>query len=150
MLKFLMLAGALVSGLFGGPPPKGRDLAFTVIEQGVNSGVKKQSVQAIRSKQALDAFLKARGSDGKPYRNINWTKDQLLVVYGGQQPSGGYRVEVKRVSLPSASKMVVEARLIRPAPNTIVTLALTTPYTVVRAPLKKTAVSVKFLTDEAG
>jgi hypothetical protein len=149
MLQSLILCAVALSPQRA-PSPAPKEMRFVVVEQGSNYGAKKAEARAIRDTKALDAFLKARREpDRRAYANLNWAKDQVIVVHGGEVPTGGYRVEVKRV-LVDRSATVVEARIIRPRPNTIVTQALTYPYAVVKTARTSGAVSVRFLTDEKG
>ena len=124
------------------------DVRFSVIEQGANSGVKDQGYAVIRTQAALDVFLKKRNEIGsKAYQGTNWRTTQFVVIYGGQAPTGGYGVAVKKITTASTTGTTIEARVTRPAPGTLTTQALTTPYTVIRTPLTHGKVALKWVTE---
>jgi hypothetical protein len=57
---------------------------------------------------------------------IDWDKQMLLVIYGGQHPTGGYRVELDGLDVKD-KELVVRWKLIAPKPGAIVTQVVTRP-----------------------
>lgn len=139
----LLLVGALALAAAQGRP----DVPFQVLERGQNSGEKTQNLKVIRTQKAFEEYLKDRGETGIPkgLKDVDWTKEQVVVVYGGEQPTGGFGVEVKRILSSDVQRLNLEAILIRPRPNTIVTQAFTTPYIIVKMPRQVAAIRLKFV-----
>jgi len=125
------------------------DVPFQVMERGVNSGEREQGLKVIRTEKAFKEYLKDRGEDTLPkaFKDIDWSKDQIVVVFGGEQPSGGYGVEVKKINKLDVQRLEIEAQLIRPRPNTIVTQALTTPYIMIKMARQVAVIRVRFILD---
>ena len=59
----------------------------------------------------------------------DFSSGSVLVVSGGERPTGGYRLEVVRV-VKTAGKWVIEFVVHQPAPGSVVTQALTYPAAV--------------------
>jgi len=139
----LLLVGVWSLGTAQGRP----DVPFQVLERGQNSGEKGQSLKVIRTQKAFEEYLKDRGEASIPkgLKDVDWTKEQVVVVYGGEQPTGGFGVEVKRIVNLDVQRLVLEAILIRPRPNTIVTQALTTPYIMVKMARQVAVIRLKFV-----
>lgn len=125
------------------------DIPFQVIERGTNSGEKEQGVKVIRTERALEEFFKDRGEDQarKLSKQVDWQAEQIIVVFGGQQNSGGFSVDVKKVVGIDIQRYVVEAVLNKPNRDRGVTMALTTPYIIIKTSRQVGAVKVKFATD---
>jgi PrcB C-terminal len=60
---------------------------------------------------------------------IDWKKQMVVVIYGGEQPTGGYNVELKSLDVKDG-KLIVRWKLNRPGPDTVVTQARTYPTLV--------------------
>lgn len=125
------------------------EIPFQVIERGANSGEKEQGVKVIRTERALEEFLKDKGEEHtkKLSKQVDWQTEQIIVVFGGQQNSGGFSVDVKRVVGVDIQRYIVEAVLNKPNRDRGVTLALTTPYIIIKTQRQVGAVKVKFATD---
>jgi hypothetical protein len=59
-------------------------------------------------------------------KTIDWDKQMLVVIYGGEQPTGGYSVKLKSLETKDG-KLIVHWKLNSPPPDAIVTQALTYP-----------------------
>ncbi len=57
---------------------------------------------------------------------IDWTKQMVIVVSGGPQPTGGYGIIAKSVEI-KGNRLVVNWELLRPDPSSNVTQAFTHP-----------------------
>jgi hypothetical protein len=60
---------------------------------------------------------------------IDWKKHMVIVIYGGEQPTGGNRVELKSLDVKDG-RLTVHWKLNRPAPDAIVTQTRTYPTLV--------------------
>lgn len=125
------------------------DVPFQVIDRGMNSGENESGLKIIRTERAFEEYLKDRGEDKaqRLAKQIDWQTEQVIVIFGGQQSSGGFSVDVKRISSVDIQRLVVEAKLNRPGANQHTTLALTTPYVMIKTQRQVAAIKVKFLSD---
>ncbi|MBC8063959.1 MAG: protease complex subunit PrcB family protein [Chlorobia bacterium] len=124
------------------------DVPFQVIDRGTQSGEAEQGVKVLRTERAFEEFMKGNRAEdkiSKLTKQVDWNTEQVLVVFGGQQPTGGFGIDVKRISSVDIQRLVVEARLIKPGPNQLVTQALTTPYVMIKTQRQVAAIKVKFL-----
>jgi len=55
-----------------------------------------------------------------------------VLAAAGQQPSGGYTMEISQINRVNDNQAFVKAALTTPGPDEMVTMALTYPYDVVR------------------
>jgi hypothetical protein len=62
--------------------------------------------------------------------SIDWKKQMLVVIYGGEQPTSGYSVEMKSLEVKDG-KLMVLWKLIPPAPDAIVAQSTTHPNLVI-------------------
>jgi hypothetical protein len=58
--------------------------------------------------------------------SIDWKKQMVVVISGGQQRTGGYNVEAKSLEIKNG-KLIVHWKLNTPGPGSIVTQAITYP-----------------------
>lgn len=65
--------------------------------------------------------------------SIDWSRQMLVVVTGGAQKSGGYRLEITGVAV-KGDVMTVRWKLHSPRPTDIVTMAFTHPAETVLVP----------------
>jgi hypothetical protein len=91
--------------------------ASTVIKSAEQLG-KLQSTEADKASAALAKALKVE--------SIDWKKQMVVVISGGQQRTGGYSVEVKSLEFKDG-ELIVHWKLNSPAPGSIVTQVITTP-----------------------
>ena len=125
------------------------DVGFQVVERGVHSGENEAGLRVYRTERAFEEFAKEHGDDRvkRLVKNTDWNTDQLIVVFAGRQPSGGYSIDVKRIANIDVQRLQVEAKINKPRSDEMVTQALTTPYVIIRMQRQVAAIKVKFLTD---
>lgn len=58
--------------------------------------------------------------------SIDWKKQMVIVVYGGEQRTGGYSVEVKSLEIKD-NKLIVHWKLNSPGPGSIVSQVISHP-----------------------
>ena len=123
-----------------------RDVPYQIIARGQYSGEADQGVKVFRTERALEEFSKEKAQDlpKKFFKDVDWDKEQILVVFAGQQNSGGYGIDIKRIGGIDVQRLVIEAVLTKPSAGQIVTQALTTPYVVIKMARQVAAVKVKF------
>ncbi|GMQ56024.1 hypothetical protein AN1V17_04160 [Vallitalea sediminicola] len=94
-----------------------RDLEFTVVEEKDVPDVIKQKIEESKAEPFKFSF-----SDGQ----------YLYIVVGyGEQPTGGYSIQVKEV-YESKDYVVITTELLGPSKDDTVTMSLSYPYVVVK------------------
>ncbi len=68
----------------------------------------------------------------KGFHIMTYDDTSYVLASAGQQPTGGYSVEITQINRISDNQAFVKAVLTTPGPEEIVTMALTYPYDVVR------------------
>lgn len=123
------------------------DVPFQVVARGQNGGELQGGLKVFRTARAFEEFAKEVGQDipKRLVKEVDWDKDQIVVVSAGQQPSGGYSVDVKRIQTIDIQRLVLEAVVNKPAPGSINTQALTTPFIVLRMPRQVCTIKIKFV-----
>ncbi len=108
------------------------EVAFSEITSGSVSQVTEQKNYAVR---ALDAFNDLWNKIGQtpPPPKVDFTKNDVIAVFAGQKPTGGYAIKVEKI-MDMNGKRVVSIVLTQPGPNCMNTEALTSPYDVVKVP----------------
>jgi len=140
----LILVGTFAFGFAG----QGQaEVSFQVLERGQNSGEKTQGLKVFRTQKAYDEYVKEHGQNPVPkaLKDVDWSKEQVVVIFGGEQPTGGYGVEVKKIVSTDVQRLSVEAILMRPRPGTPSTQALTTPYITIKMARQVAVIRVKFV-----
>src|SRR5262245_36688304 len=132
----LMMAFAL------GVPGEEKPSDVKILGRGIWRALAKQGAPAqqlvIRSGEE---YAKAIGTSENPQAalenlrkamkiDVDWDKHMLIVVTGGVQPTGGYRVEIRDVK-QTGETMAVHWKLHKPMPGTLTTSALTHPAEIV-------------------
>lgn len=114
-------------------PPKSEEVAFTPVLEGPVCAQSTPTQFVARSQEewlsrwsgpALTVGEKARTPD------IDWKSQMLVCVALGTRPSGGYAVHIEKIERAGAA-LVVHAREEKPAPGSIQTRMLTTPFSCV-------------------
>ncbi len=107
-----------------------RDLAITTLAKGAHGG----PAQAVT--RAIDNAADYRALLGAAPTGVDFSREVVLVAAMGVKRTGGYAIEIKRVEYMTigimASTAFVDVAESSPAPGTIVTMALTEPYHVVK------------------
>ena len=66
-------------------------------------------------------------------KSVDWSRNMVIAVNLGSRPSGGYAVAIDRV-MRKGSHWIVHARETRPAPGSLQTAMLTSPFDCVATP----------------
>ena len=123
------------------------DIPFQVIDRGANSGEAEQGLKVLRTERAFEEFLKDRGQDqvSRLSKQVDWNTEQVVVVFGGQRPSAGFGVSIKRISSVDIQRLQVEASITKPSAGQLAAQVLTTPYVMIKMQRQVAAIKVKFL-----
>jgi hypothetical protein len=131
-------------------PQGGQIIPFKFLDRGSYSGVKEVGKRDFRTERGFEEFLASLnyGDRAKKYlRQVDWQAEQVVVVFGGERPTGGYEVEVKKAVRLNPQTIQIEAKLVKPRPGVMTTQAFTTPYMIIRMPRQVATIEIKFSTD---
>ncbi len=104
---------------------------FTPLASGSRSTVVDRVNYFITSATQLSELWKMVDATGTPPK-IDFTKDAVIAVFAGKQPTAGYAIEVSKV-LDSSSRLV-SITIAKPDGSCITGQSLTAPYEIVAVP----------------
>lgn len=101
---------------------------FRRLGQWTHTGIGEARRLVIRDANAWAEFWSELGVGDRPA--VDFTRDLVVAVSAGQQPTGGHEIAVSQVS-PNDGELTIEVVETRPGPNCATTSALTQPVDVV-------------------
>lgn len=107
-------------------------LPFRILASGQHSAISLPRELVIRDPARWRQLWRLTGQPGPPPA-VDFDSQMVIGVFMGEQSSGGYGIRIDRI-IETADSLRVEAVLHRPAPGSMVTLALTQPWVIVRLP----------------
>lgn len=117
--------------------PTPRDVPFEVVASGAQAvGVDAPSYRLLRTRDELSqAWNQAYGAalEPPPLPPADLARETLVAVFLGPKPTGGYGLDVRAASLEGGD-LYLDVREVAPAPGSMVTQVLTSPWLVVRIP----------------
>lgn len=117
--------------------PPAQDVVWDVIAQGSQAlGFDSPTFRLVDSEsEFLSLWNRAHGTqlEVPPLPAVDFTRATVLAIFQGQRSTGGYGIEVLDVSLDGGD-LFVDMRFVEPAPDAIVTQALTSPWVMVQVP----------------
>jgi hypothetical protein len=113
---------------------------FTTVDEGQQSAIEDGREVVIRTAAEWKTFWKQH-SPGRPMPAVDFTKATVVGILLGQRNTGGYRVTITAIDREGAD-LLVTWREQKPAPDLMVTQALTYPYHLVR--IARSSEPVKF------
>jgi hypothetical protein len=132
MLTMTLLLAALVAGENGqGDTEQAQQLK---VHAKASTGVYRQTL-VMRTAAELNKATPVGGKNVKitdvvasllKVDSIDLKKQMVIAIYAGEQPTGGYSVELKSLDMKD-KKLIVSWKLNRPGPDDIVTQAITYP-----------------------
>ncbi|HYG59780.1 MAG TPA: protease complex subunit PrcB family protein, partial [Symbiobacteriaceae bacterium] len=125
-----------------------RPLAFSSVSKGSYSGVAERKAVLLTDAAQWNQHWQVHSAHQVPVPPApaaDFSQSALLAVYMGEQTSGGHSITVTDVQEENG-KLIVTVKQTAPGPNSIVTMALTQPYHIVRIPAvsKDTRVEVNW------
>jgi len=115
--------------------PAPDQLAWETVAAGNQAtGVDDRRFQLITDRQQLTSiWAQAHATQLQPPSTprVDFSRETLIAIFLGQQRSGGYGVEVVRVS-EEGGELYLDVRFTEPAAGAITSQALTSPWTLVR------------------
>ena len=111
------------------------DVVWDVIAEGGQAvGFEAPTFRLVESEsEFLALWNRAYGAqlEVPPLPAVNFRRETVLAIFQGQRPTGGYGIEVLDASL-EGGELFLDMRFREPAPDAIVTQALTSPWLMVR------------------
>jgi hypothetical protein len=110
--------------------------SFSTIERGSASGITRPTTLAVKSEDEWRRVWAQHASVRAPMPSppqIDFSREMVIAVFGGERTTGGFTVEVTGIEL-SAGITRVTYREGRPPPDSLLTQALVQPYHLVRTP----------------
>lgn len=116
--------------------PAEKTIPFKVLDQGANAkGMPERKNYAIYDTREFATFWQqAHGNDGKPVPVVDFSKNYVIGIFAGTEPSGGYTIGVSRVTEAGTARSIAVV-LQEPGDNCTVIEEQTSPYQFVSVPL---------------
>ncbi len=111
----------------------GNPVSYTVLEQGAMSGVNKRANYLITNQEQFDALWEMLHGASSTPPAVAFNREQVIVVFLGDAPTGGYGIAVDSVR-DQEHVRDVELKVSWPDTSCFVSQGVTTPYQVVVVP----------------
>jgi hypothetical protein len=109
---------------------------------GARSGIQQPRNVVVRDAKAFAALWKQHQVAGTaPFPSVDFKKHDVVAVFAGSKPTGGYTVEIGEVKRAKEAATVAVV-LLKPGPGSMVTQAFTSPFAMRAVP--KLPKNVKF------
>jgi hypothetical protein len=105
---------------------------FRVLASGTHSAITQPREWVIRDSARWRQLWRMTGHHASP-PPVDFDSQMVIALFMGEQPSGGYSIGIARIT-DTPQGLQVEVRLQRPAPDSMVSMALTQPWVIVRLP----------------
>lgn len=106
----------------------------TVASGSQATGVQAPRFEIVSDQRQLASFwarVHASQLQPPPPPDANFARETLVAVYQGQRPTGGYAVNVRRVT-EEQGELYLDVEFVEPGEGAMTTQALTSPWTLVR------------------
>jgi hypothetical protein len=117
------------------------NIDFTTIARGSDSGYQSASQIMVidNSAQWIDLWQQhtSNTEPPPPVPQVDFTRYSVVAVFAGEQPTGGYSVEIVSVETSSSQtqeQLAINVEHRQPSAGDFVTEALTYPYHMIRIP----------------
>ncbi len=130
------------------PSSNSSTVEFQTVKAGSNAfGQPKPAESLVRTKDEWEAVWKSMESTTvprPPAPELDFDKIAVIVVFAGEKPTGGYKLEVRRITRSTdGKKLIIDVRELAPGKGAIVTQAFTSPYQAISVPAGDFALEVK-------
>lgn len=115
---------------------------FTTIAQGAYSGYQTASQMVIDNQEDWEYIWQqhTEGTEPPPaIPQVDFTNNQVIAVFAGEKPSGGYSVGILTVKIRDSQgenlpSLIIKIKYNRPQTEDLVTDELTQPYHIIKIP----------------
>jgi hypothetical protein len=113
---------------------------FTTIARGTDSGYQSASQMVIDNSERWNDLWQQHTYNTEPpppVPRVDFTRYSVVAVFAGEQPTGGYSVEILSVETsgsPTQEQLTITVQHRQPSAGDFVTEALTYPYHMIRMP----------------
>lgn len=130
--------------------PSPEQLAWETVASGSQAtGVSSPRFEMISNQQQLVSFwtrVHATQLQAPPLPSVAFERETLIAIFQGQQSTGGYAVQARRV-VEEGGELYVDVAFTEPAEGAVTTQAVTSPWTLVR--VLRSGYSVAWIRDVA-
>jgi hypothetical protein len=112
------------------PPPAA--VTFTEIAHGSKSTVAKRVNYLIASAEDMKKLWNMVDAKGA-VPTVDFTKDDIIAVFAGEEPTTGYTIEVSTIE--DSTERMVKVTLGAPGGNCVTGQSITHPYQIIRVPI---------------
>ncbi len=116
------------------------NIDFTTIARGTNSGYQSASQMVINNSEQWSNLWQQHTYNTEPpppVPQVDFTPYSVVAVFAGEQPTGGYSVEILSVETSGSQtqeQLAIRVQHRQPGAGDFVTEALTYPYHIIRIP----------------
>ena len=108
-------------------------LKYRTFNSGVHSNIQHSGLRVLNNDAEFQSYwAQLTGSAANAPRGIEWGKELLIAINLGTRSSGGYQVYVERIDRPKPNDIVVHYVESQPAPGSVNTAVMTSPWVLVR------------------
>lgn len=120
--------------LFYGHSTTNTSVPISVIARGTHAQIQIRKNYVIRNEKEWQQFRKSfTSTDAPSLPTVDFSKKQVLIVFSGTKPTGGYSIKVSKVTDTNKQRVVTIA-FSTPGSNCTVTQTQTSPYEIVTVP----------------
>jgi hypothetical protein len=105
---------------------------FTELASGTAAKAVHQKNYVVMAKEDFSDIWAVTGAES-PTPAVDFSKQNVIAVFAGREPSGGYAVKIDKIT-DTGSSRIVSITLTEPAKDCMTSEALTSPYEVVAVP----------------
>ena len=135
MIKFLPIIFIMLS-CSSTIPKETLDTTFSIIYKSEMGGNEKEGYVLLQNNESYIQFIESLKLDETEYAKylaVDFKKKDILVLYQGQQTSGGYQIDIE--SLKNENKtIIVKKKQIVPKKGEMTTTVITSPYCIALIP----------------
>lgn len=109
-----------------------KNVAYQILTESEYKGKKRQTYEVIDNHVDLKMLYKAVEDDYIP--QVDFAKSKIIALHLGEQRTGGYGIGVEKIS-QKGDKVYVKIK--KTYPNDMVTMSITSPYTIIKIDTSK-------------
>lgn len=107
------------------------DAEFTILAERGYGGRSTPSHELVKDQAELEALYRSMRIEEIPA--VDFSKNNVVAVFMGQKPTGGYSITIDKVEIKGNTAMILVKNTV-PEPGAILTMAITNPYCIAAIP----------------